>query len=114
MTNLHAVVDYMQEWTMRYKGAPLHLPKMMKFSAVELKAHIQSHFQNYEELSQLITSIQASHACVFKSMDVVVHTHAIPYIGTLTQVKTKAQVRLEIDSYLDELMCIATNPRLAH
>ena len=42
-------------------------------------------------------------------MDVVVHTHVIPSIGTLTEAKTKAQVRLELDSYFDELMCIATN-----
>ena len=30
LSNLHAAVDYMQTWTMRYKGVPLHLPKMMK------------------------------------------------------------------------------------
>ena len=38
----------------------------------------------YEDLPQLITSLQASHARVFRSMDVVVHAHAIPYFGTLT------------------------------
>ena len=45
-------------------------------------------------------------------MDVVVHTHAIPSIGTLTQAKTKAKVRLELDSYFDELMHISTSPDL--
>ena len=43
-------------------------------------------------------------------MDVVVHAHAIPSIGTLTQAKTKVHVLLELDSYFDELMCIATSP----
>ncbi len=57
LMKLHAVVDYMQTWTMRYKGAPLHLPKMMKVSAVKLKARIRSPIWNYEELPQLITSI---------------------------------------------------------
>jgi len=42
LSNMHTVVDYMQTWTMRYKGAPLHLPKMMKPIAIELKACIQS------------------------------------------------------------------------
>ncbi len=84
MEKLHVVVDYIQKWMMRYKGAPLHLPKMLKAIAVELKACIQSQIENYEELPQLITSIHDSHACVFKSMDVVVYAHAIPSIGTLT------------------------------
>ena len=42
LSKLHAVVDYMQTWAMRYKGAPLHLLKMMKPKAVELKARIRS------------------------------------------------------------------------
>ena len=69
---------------MRCKRALLHLPKMMRVNAVELKARIQSQIRNYEELLQFITRIQASHARVFKSMDVVVCAHVIPSIGTLT------------------------------
>lgn len=45
-------------------------------------------------------------------MDVVVHTHEIPSLGTLTQVNTKKQVQLELDSYFNELMCISTSPNL--
>ncbi len=40
-------------------------------------------------------------------MDVVVCTHAIPSLVTLTQAKTKKKVQLEFDSYFDELMRIA-------
>jgi len=83
---------------------------MMKPREVEIKEHIWSQIQNYEDLPQLITSIPASHACVFKSMDVVVRIHAIPSIGNLTQVKTKEMVLLELDSYFDELMHVATSP----
>ena len=92
LTNIHVVVDNMQAWTMKYKGALLHLPKMMRADAVELQARIWSQIHNYEDLPQLITSTQASHARVFKSMDVVVHTHAIPSLGNLTHEKTKKQV----------------------
>ena len=84
----------------------------MKPRAVKLKACIWSQIQNYEELPQLITSFRASHARVFRSMDVFVCAHEIPSIGTLTEVKTKAQVWLEIDSYFDELMRIATKKDL--
>jgi len=108
---MHIVVDYMKTWTMRYKGAPLHLPKMMKPRMVEMKERIQSQ-KNYEDLLQLITNLQASHAWVFRTMDVIVCTHAIPYIGTLTDTKIKAQVRLELDSYFDELMRITTRADL--
>jgi len=94
------------------KGTPVHLPRMMKANAVELQARIRSQIQNYEDLLHLITSIQASHAWVFKSMNVIVHTHAIPSLGTLTQAKTKNQVWQELDSYFDELMRTATNPNL--
>lgn len=77
---------------MRYKGAPLNLPKMMKPRVVELKACIWGQIRNYEDLLQLITSLQASHAWLFRSMDVFVHAHAIPSIVTLTKAKRKAQV----------------------
>ena len=40
------------------------------------------------------------------------HVHTIPYIGTLIEAKTKAQVQMEIDSYFDELMHIATSADL--
>jgi len=42
LENMHATVDYMQTWKMRYKGALLHLTNMMKANAVKLKEHIQS------------------------------------------------------------------------
>lgn len=81
----------------------------MNPKVVELKAHIRSQIQNYEEFPQLITSFQASHAWVFKSMDVIMCTHAIPSIGTLTEVKTKNQAWLELDLYFEQLMRITTS-----
>jgi len=36
LKNMHAVIDNMKAWMMKYKGAPLHLPKMMRANAVEL------------------------------------------------------------------------------
>ena len=45
-------------------------------------------------------------------MEVIVHTHAIPSLGTLTQAKTKKQVQHELNSYFDELMRTATKPDL--
>ena len=62
MLDIHTVVDHMQIWKMRYKGAPLHLSKMMNPKAVELNACIQSQIRNYEELLYIITILQASHA----------------------------------------------------
>ena len=82
MVNVHVVVDDMQTWIMKYKGSPLHLPKMMRANVVKLKAHIRSQIRSYEYLLQLITSIQDSHARVSKRMDVVVCMHVIPSIGT--------------------------------
>jgi len=57
-----------------------------------------------------MTSIQASHAQVFKIMEVIVNTHLIPWLGTLTQAKTKKQFQQELDSYFDELMRTVTSP----
>ena len=82
------------------------MPKMMNPKAVELKERIRSQIRNYEEFQQLITSLQTSHARVLKSMDIVVCTHVISSIRTLTQEKTKVHVRLELDSYFEELMRI--------
>lgn len=45
-------------------------------------------------------------------MDVGVHAHAIPSIGTLIEVKAKEHFFLELDSYFDELMHIATSANL--
>jgi len=86
---------------MRYKGAPFHLPKVMKLKVVELKAGIWSQIQKYEEPPQCMTSLQASHVGVFRSMDIIMCMHVIPSIGTLTEVKSKNQHRLELDMYFD-------------
>ena len=57
LSNVYVDVDYMQTWTMRYKEAPLHFPKMINPIAVKLKARIRSHVRNYEDLLQLMTSL---------------------------------------------------------
>lgn len=112
MSDIHTIINHMQIWTIRYKGPPLHLPKMMKPKAVELKARIWSQIYNYEEFPQLITNLEASHVGVLKRMDVIVCTHVIPSIGTLTDVKEKNQVQLELYIYFDPLMSITTNANL--
>lgn len=81
----------------------------MKPKVVELKECIHDQIQKYEELPQLITILQTSHAWVFWSMDVIVCMHAITSIGTLTKVKTKNTVWLELDMYFDQVMRVATN-----
>ena len=45
-------------------------------------------------------------------MDVVVCAHVIPCIGTLIEAKKKAQVQVELESYFDELIRVATSPDL--
>lgn len=45
-------------------------------------------------------------------MDVIMHMHVIPSIGTPTKEKTKNQVRLELEMYFDELMHITTSTDL--
>lgn len=57
LKNIHAVVDSMQAWTMKYKGVLLHLPKMMRVNVVEFQARIRIQIRNYEALPQLITSV---------------------------------------------------------
>ena len=41
--------------------------------------------------SRLGDKCHRSHVRVFRSMAVIMHTHAIPPIGTLTKVKTKSK-----------------------
>jgi len=112
LNNIHVTLDNMQAWMMKYKGALVHLPKMTRANAVELQAHIRSQIWNYEDLPQLLTSIHASHAWVFKIRDVVVHIHAIPSLWTLTQVKAKKHIQQKIDSYFDDIIHTTTNPDL--
>lgn len=112
LSDLHTTVDHMQIWKIRYKGAPFHMPKMMKPSAVNLKACIRSKIGNYEELPQLITSLWVPHARVLRIMNVILHTHVIPSIDTLTKVKTKSEERLKLDMYFDQLICVATRAEL--
>lgn len=37
LKNIHAAIDNMQAWMMKYKGASLHLPKMMMANALSCK-----------------------------------------------------------------------------
>lgn len=89
LSDLHTIVYHMKTWNMRYKGAPSHLPKMMKPRVVELKACIPIQVWNYGELPQFITSLQASHERLIRTMDVIMRMYVIPFICKLTEAKAK-------------------------
>lgn len=67
---------------------------------------------NYEQLPPLITSIKASYVQFFMSLDVMVSTHMMPSIVSLTQTITKNQLQLEADRYMEKLMWEATGDHL--
>jgi len=51
LKNMHAAIAHVQQWTMQYKGAPLHLAKKMKPQAELEKAKVQMMIQNYEQIA---------------------------------------------------------------
>ena len=112
LKDIHVVIMHVHEWTMRYNGPPLYFHKMMKMQAELDKVGIQILIRNYEHLHPLITSIEASYAMLCRSLDVIVRTHNIPSIRTLTQAMRKNQVMLEVKGYIEQLMCKATNDDL--
>ena len=75
------------------QGSPASLAKYYEGQCGGAASTYPKSDPNYEYLPQLITSMHASHAQVFKSMEVIVLTHVIPSLGTLTQVKTKKKVQ---------------------
>jgi len=77
---------------MRYKGAPLHLHKMMKLEVDLEKSCILSLIQNYEEIMPLITNVEAPYARLYRSLYVVVRKYGTLSIKTLTKAKEKKQV----------------------
>lgn len=68
--------------------------------------------QNYEKLTSSINNIQTSYAWLYNYLDVMVRTHGIPLIGSLTKARRKNQVRLEIDEYMEKLRRGATREEL--
>lgn len=82
---------------MRYKGALLHLHKIMKPQVELEKEHIWCQIYNYEEIPPPITSIEASYTWLYKSLDVVMRKYGILSIGRLTEAKDKNKVRLELN-----------------
>lgn len=68
--------------------------------------------RNNEKLPPLITSIKASDAWLFRSLDVIVWMHKIPCIGSLTQSMKKNQFMLDVNKYIEQLMSEATNDDL--
>ena len=73
------------------------MQNIMKPRAKLEKARIQMLIRNYEKLPLPITRIEASYACFFKIPDVIVRTHRIPSIRSLTQAIKKNLVLLEVD-----------------
>ncbi len=69
LRNIHATITHVEEWKMQYKGAPLHLPKMMKPQIELEKAKVHMLIQNYKQLTPFISSIQASYARLLKLLD---------------------------------------------
>ena len=80
---------------------------------VELdKARIRMLIQNYEKLPPLIIIIEDSYVWLYKILEVIVRTHRIPSIGTLTQTMRKKQATLQVDQYIEKLMHEANNDDL--
>ena len=93
LKNIQASIAYVQEWTMRYKGEPLDLVKKMKPHVDLEKAKVWMIIQNNKQLTSFIGSIQASYVWLYNILDVLVNTHNIPSVGSLTEAKPRNQVR---------------------
>lgn len=68
--------------------------------------------QNNKQLTSFIGSIQASYVRFYSSLDVLVRTHQIPSIGSLTKAKPKNQVLQEVKEYFEQLRQEATREDL--
>lgn len=88
---------------MWYKGAPLHLPKMMKPQAKLDKVKTPMSIQYYEQLASFVYGIHDSYSWLYKSLDVMVRTHMLSSIGSLNEAKYKNRVSLEINEYMEQL-----------
>jgi len=76
---------------MRCKGAPLDLVKKMKPWVGLEKVKVHMLIQNNKQLAPSIGSIQASYVWLFSSLDVLVRTHQIPSVGSLTKAKSRTK-----------------------
>lgn len=112
LVDINTTVDHVHTWMMMYKGAPLHLHKMMKPQVELEKPCIQSLIWNYEELLPLVTSVEASYAWLYMSLDVMVRNYGTLLIGMLSEAKEKNQVRLELDAYFYHLILMITSEDL--
>lgn len=94
------------------KGDPLDLAKKMKPQVELEKEKVWMLIQNYDHLTPSINNIHASYVQLYNSLDVMVRKNRIPSIGSLTDAKTKNQVSLDIDEYLEKLRREATKEEL--
>ena len=94
------------------KGELLDLVKKMKPQAELERARVRLLIQNNKQLASFIDSIQNSYVCFFSGLDVLVKTHKIPSVGSLTKVKPIKQVWQEIEEYLEQLIHIPTKEDL--
>ena len=92
LKNIQVSISYVQESTMRYKGAPLELVKKMKPHVEMERAKVQMLIQNNKHLTSFIGSIHASYVWLFSSLDVLVKTHNIPSFSSLTKAKSRNQL----------------------
>ena len=82
-------ISYVEEWSKKYKWAPLDLVNKMK-PWVELeKEKVRMLIQNNKQLTSFIGSILASYVWFFSRLDVLVRTHQIPSVDSLTKAKSR-------------------------
>lgn len=72
LKNIQVSIAYVQEWTMRYKGAPLELVKKMKPHEELEQAKVRMLIQKNKHLASFIGSIQDSYVWLFTILDVLV------------------------------------------
>ena len=101
LKKIQSSISYVKEWTMRYKGAPFDLVKKMKPQAELEKEKVWMLIQKNKQFTSFIGNIQDSYVWLFNSLDVLVRTHQIPSVGSLTKAKPKNQVWQEVEECLE-------------
>ena len=99
--NIHVAITYVHEWTIWFKGAMLELLKKMKPQEDLEKAKVRMLIHNKKKFASFIGITKAWHVWLYSSLDVLVKTHQIPSINSLTKVKPKNQVRWEVQECLE-------------
>lgn len=89
-------LDIMHEWSIKYSGAPIVVPKKDWITIQNAKVQLRINIQSRDKLTKDVDWVLASYRYLFSSLESMIQIHLVPSIREVRQVRKHDDISKEV------------------